>query len=206
MDDDTDGATPPAEQPTTELPVLSDRRNAAPEQALPAPTSQAERRPAGRHRHTPARRWFLVGSGAVLAGAGAGVAAELVQRRTRTVPAPPRALVAAAAAERTLIADLDATTGGTPEVRRLITQARADHVAHLRALDALVADYGTPPTASAAASSRPKGTPRTRQQLRAAEGLAATAAARRAGGFSGARAALLASIAACEATHADLLA
>ena len=90
----------------------------------------------------------------------------------------------------------------------MIRQARADHVAHLRALDALVAGYGPAAKATPAASSSrvPAGTPRTRAQLRAAEQQAASAAARRADALSGARAALLASIAACEATHADLLA
>lgn len=100
-----------------------------------------------------------------------------------------------------MIADLDATTGGAPSVRRLLTAARADHAAHLSALEDLLTAYRTP---SPSPSPVP-GTPRTLAQLRSAEQQAATAAGTRADASSGARAALLASIAACEASHAELL-
>jgi hypothetical protein len=148
------------------------------------------------------RRWLLGGGAAVLVGAGAGVGAEFLRHRSPTpLPPAPSALTAAAAAERALIADLTATTGGSAEVRAVITRARANHTAHLAALDALLTAYRRP---APAASPRP-GTPRSRAQLRAAESAAATAAAGRADTLAGAQAALLASIAACEATHAELL-
>jgi hypothetical protein len=104
-------------------------------------------------------------------------------------------------AERTLIGDLDATTGGTAAVRRVIAQARADHAAHLTALRGMLAGYA----ATASAPTRPHGRPRSLAQLHAAERDAAQAAARHADALDGAAAALLASIAACEATHAELL-
>jgi hypothetical protein len=149
------------------------------------------------------RRWFLAGGVAVLLGGGGGAIAELLRSESPT-PAPlaPDALVAAADAERTLIADLDATTGGTSAVREVIVQARADHAAHLAALVALLSPFRVP---SSAPSSPVPGLPRTLAQLHTAEVAASAAAARHAAALSGAHAALLASIAACEATHAELL-
>lgn len=158
--------------------------------------------PAHTARRRPSRRWFLAGGLAVLAGGGAGVGAEYWRHRPPApLPRPPALLLEAAAAERALIADLDATTGGAPSVRRLLTAARADHAAHLSALEDLLTAYRTP---SPSPSPVP-GTPRTLAQLRSAEQQAATAAGTRADASSGARAALLASIAACEASHAELL-
>jgi len=148
------------------------------------------------------RRWLLAGGAAVLVGAGAGVGAQFLQKRSpKPLPPVPPPLLAAAAAERALIADLNATTGGSSEVRAVIEQARANHTAHLAALAALLSAYRRPP---AGASPRP-GRPRTKAQLRIAESAAAQAAADRAGALAGAQATLLASIAACESTHAVLL-
>lgn len=151
------------------------------------------------------RRWFLAGAAAVLLGGGAGVAAEFVHTRHPAAPpsppGPPAALSAAAVAERRLIADLDATTGGTPAVRQIIVAARADHADHLAALEDLLATYPAP----GPAPDRLPGKPRTRAQLRTAEQRASSAAARHAEALDGARAALLASISACEATHAELM-
>jgi hypothetical protein len=159
------------------------------------------------------RRWFLAGGAAALVGAGAGVAAGLWTDETPSRPrrpAPPQVLIAAAAAERALLADLDATTGGTPAVRSVIRQVRADHAAHLGALLGLLATYPAPagdrPSAALGSASAPPGAPRTRAALRDAERRAAAAAAARADRLTGGHAALLASIAAAEATHADLLA
>jgi hypothetical protein len=156
------------------------------------------------------RRWFLVSGAAVLVGAGGGVAADLAQhrRRPRQRPVAPAELRAAVAAERALVADLDATTGGGAQVRALLTQLRADHAAHLSALTGLVATYGAAgASAGASASAAPPapGVARSVAQLRAAEQQASAAAADRAARLAGAHAALLASIAACEASHADLL-
>ncbi len=116
-------------------------------------------------------------------------------------PEPPAALVSAAEAERRLIADLDATTGGAADARRAIVAARADHAAHLAALTSVLSHFRPPSTTV----SRIPGVPRTRAQLRVAEQQAATAAAAHASALAAGPAALLASIAACEATHAELL-
>lgn len=166
------------------------RPHPGPAHAAPAPDSRV------------GRRWFLAGGLAVLAGGGAGLGADFWRHhRPAPLPRPPAALLAAAAAEQALIADLDATTGGPPEVRRVIVAARADHAAHLQALRELLTSYRPPTTRP----SLPRGTPRTLSQLRVAEQQAAAVAASRAGGFDGTRAALFASIAASEATHAELL-
>jgi hypothetical protein len=153
------------------------------------------------------RRWFLAGGVAVLVGGAAGAAAELLGSDAAAPPpppVPPPALIAAARAEQVLVADLTATTGGAPAVRQVIRQAHADHAAHLHTLTALLAGFRAAPGASI--SSTPyRGTPRTLAQLRAAERAASVAAARRAEALEGPYAALLASIAACEATHAELL-
>jgi hypothetical protein len=152
-------------------------------------------------RPATSRRWFLAGGAAVLLGGGAGVAVELAGRSSPTGPtAAPAPLIAALRAERALIADLDATTGGSGRVRSVISQARADHAAHLSALRGVLAGY-----AHSESPAKPHGRPRSQAQLRAAEGAAAQAAAQRATRLTGATAALLASIAACEATHAELL-
>ena len=151
------------------------------------------------------RRWFLAGGLAVVLGAGGGAIVELVgnpKHRPAPPPPAPRALLAAVDAERALIADLDATTGGPPAVRRVIVAARADHAAHLHALTALATRYRR---VAPGERRRHRGSPRTLAQLRTAEQHASAAAARRARTVDGGSAALLASIAACEATHAELL-
>jgi hypothetical protein len=153
--------------------------------------------------HT-SRRWFLAGGAAVVLGAGAGVLAAAVQDSSPAPPpAPPDALLAAIAAERVLLADLVATTGGTPPVRRVIVQARADHAAHLAALTRLLAGFRMPSAAPSPAP--PHGTPRTLAELRGREQQASVVAARNAAALDGGLATVLASIAACEATHAELL-
>ncbi|MDT4931580.1 MAG: hypothetical protein QOF92_4447 [Pseudonocardiales bacterium] len=172
----------------------------------PGPRHASPDRPPG----GTSRRWFLAGGAAVVLAAGGGVGADfLLTKRPsdQPPPAPPDALLAAAETERALIADLDATTGGAPAVRQVISQARANHAAHLSALRGLLADYRTPsPTPSTSPTPPVRGTPRTAAQLRAAEQRAAATAAQRASALDGTMAALFASIAACEATHAALLA
>ncbi|SHG75768.1 hypothetical protein SAMN05443575_2709 [Jatrophihabitans endophyticus] len=189
----TDPATDPSTDPSTEPPAdPADATAAGPRHAATAP-----------HR---SRRWFLAGAGTVVLAGGGGVGAAFLRRESGThAERPPAPLRAAVAAERRLIADLDATTGGTASVRGVLVQARADHAAHLRALEAVVAGYGAP-AAAATASRSPAGTPRSAAELRAAEHRASQQAAARAGTLHGRSAALLASIAACEATHAELLA
>ena len=200
MDEPPSPRPGPGPAPTggpSEVPEAPSEAPQAPSEVPPAP-SLAEPPP----RRRPTRRWFLAGGLAVLAGGGAGVGAAFLRHRAPHLrPLPPEALVAAADAERALIADLVATTGGTGEVRVAIEQATANHRAHLAALDGLLGRYRRP----ARPSATPRGTPRTREQLHAAETAAAASAARRALRLPARPATLLASIAACEATHAELL-
>jgi hypothetical protein len=160
------------------------------------PAAQPEADPVGL-----SRRWVLAGGAALVAGAAAGAIVELISADGPAVPPlPPAALLAAVRAERRLIADLDATTGGAPGARQVIVQARADHAAHLEALTAVLRGFRPIRT------DRPtRGRPRTLAQLHEAEATAARDAAHRAEQLSGATATLLASIAACEASHAELL-
>jgi hypothetical protein len=161
------------------------------------------------------RRGFVLGAGLAVLGAGGGVAVGLLVDRTPdhvTVPRP-RTLLAAAAAERTLLAQVDAALAGDASLRTVLRQVRADHAAHLAALTAAV-ELATGAAASSGAASGsgsagarvPRPAPSSRDQLRAAEAAAASAGAQRALALTGRDAALLASISACEATHAELLA
>jgi hypothetical protein len=160
------------------------------------------------------RRTVLIGASVVvLAGAGGVAAATRAPLHRRAVPAPPAALLAALNAEDALIAGIDAADPGAA-TRQLLAQLRADHVAHRRVLAGLIgAAVGRsyPPTPPATAQSTPtaptsaRPAPRTRTELRTAEQHAARAGATRAARLHGTQAALLASIAACETSHADLL-
>lgn len=154
---------------------------------------------------------MLGAAGGVLAGLRTGHRATTPPPPPPPPPRPPEALLAAADAERALIADLDATTGGASDVRGVIGQIRTDHAAHLRALVALLAQFEDLPARERrrehvpVRKQRPRGTPRTLAELRAAERRAAKVAAHHAAALDGGYAALLASVAACEATHAELL-
>jgi hypothetical protein len=153
--------------------------------------------------HGLTRRGVLLSAAAVAAAGAAGVAAGVL----RAVPVehshpPPPELVAALADEQRLLAGIDATTGGDEAVRTALRAIRADHAAHRDALQAAVRSSGgtlqggPPPTATAL----------TRAALRAAEQAASLRAAAHAAALTGEQAALLASIAASEASHAELLA
>lgn len=167
-------------------------------QPLPSLPPQPERATPG-----TSRRWFLAGGAAVLLGGGAGVLAEVLHESSPAPATPaPAELIAALDAERVLVAAVDAMPAGPHRMRALLAQLRADHAAHLAALRRLLATY--PPgrsvhTHPGAAQARTLG------QLRGVESRAAVDAAQRAAALDGAAAALLASIAACEATHAELL-
>jgi hypothetical protein len=158
----------------------------------------------GRRPPGISRRGLLLGGVAVVLAGGGGVAAGVLRpvAHERPTGRPPADLVAALAAERALIASIDATTGGDAAVRTALRQIRADHVAHHSALQGAVAAY---PRAA------PEPSPRSAQALdvaglRTAEQRASAQAATRAARLSGRPAALLASIAACEASHGELLA
>ncbi|MFN2518857.1 MAG: hypothetical protein ABR604_07420 [Jatrophihabitantaceae bacterium] len=153
------------------------------------------------------RRSLLLGSVGVVLAAGGGVAVGALRPVARREPTgrPPVELVAALHAERTLIAVIDATTGGRPRVRTALRQIRADHVSHQIVLQAAVDAYPQSPPATVTSS------PGAAQALdvaglRRAEHLASVRAATLATRLTGTNATLLASIAACEASHAELFA
>jgi hypothetical protein len=155
----------------------------------------------------PSRRGFVLATGAVLAAAGGGAAAALAKHRpseTPTAPVSPSVLLDAVAAESRLIAAIDAAHDATA-----LSHLRADHVAHREALRGAVqlalGAANVPATAPSTGSSSPASPRLSLTQLRALETAAASAAAAAAAQLTGANAALLASIAACEASHAELL-
>jgi hypothetical protein len=150
------------------------------------------------------RRAVLLSGLATLAAAGGGVTIAALQHvdSDASGPEPPPDLVSALMAERSLIASLDASMASEPALAVFARAARADHVAHAAALEAAVAAY--PRTAVASPSTSPTQA-MTRAALRAAEQRASATAAARAAALSGRDAALLASIAASEASHAELL-
>lgn len=151
------------------------------------------------------RRRFLLGSAAaIVAAGGGGAAAALLHSRPAQTPelAPqtPTLLLAAVAAEEDLIAAIDAAGNAAA-----LAHLRADHVAHREALLGAVrlARRGSAsPTPTSSSAPVPR---LTLTQLGEAEAAAATAAAATASKLLGADAALLASISACEASHAELL-
>jgi hypothetical protein len=159
------------------------------------------------------RAVLLTSAAALVTGAAAGVSYEvlrgLVVSGTGSKSAPAD-LVAALDAESALIAQVGAAlaAGTAADVSaRALGAIRADHVAHEAALRAAVESFSaTARPNSPVASSTPAVPAVTQTQLRAAELAASTAAARRASRLAGREAALLASIAACEATHAQVLA
>lgn len=152
------------------------------------------------------RRSVLLGGAFVVAAAGGGVAVGVlrpVASPSKPAARPPVDLVAALNAENVLITAINATTGGSPAVRVAVRQVRVDHLAHRTALQAAIDAYPEP-----AVSTSPSNTGAvaalTVAGLRSAEQQAAARAGARAGRLSGREAVLLASIAACEATHAVL--
>lgn len=154
--------------------------------------------------HRPvSRRGVLVVGVAALLGAGGGLTAGLLRplHPQHSRKPAPQDLVDALAAERLLLARVEPKPGQTAALRAVYDVVHADHQAHITALEAALQDY---------APQRPVPAPvvphaPTRELQRAAEAAAATAAARRAARLSGRDAALLASIAACEASHAEVL-
>lgn len=166
----------------------------------------------------PSRRGFLIGSGAVIvvaAGAGVVVGNALAPSKTSVltpkVKQASRELTAAAGSERALLATVDtALTTANGHHKRVLHAVRADHAAHLAAIEAAIADEIGPvalPSASTSVVSTPP-TPVTTAStadVRAGETRASRAAAARAMRLAGRDAVLLASIAASEAAHAEVL-
>jgi hypothetical protein len=150
------------------------------------------------------RRAVLVGGLAAVAGAGGGVALGMVRplHSGHSDKPPPQELLAALGAEQALLSRIDAAARRDPTLGRRLAGVRADHEAHLAAVEAALRAYApTEPQQPA-----PVTTPPNRAQLRDGEAAATTASAQRAAALSGRDAALLASIAASEATHAEVLA
>jgi hypothetical protein len=159
----------------------------------------------------PSRRGFVVAGGLAVIAAAGGVAIALNTGGSDALPTQqmPPALTDAATAEESLIAQVDAALARAGGTRRAALRAiRADHVAHLAAIRASIADALYPITPSAAPSGSPSGARPARvsvAQVRAGEQQASRTAAARAAQLTGRPAVLLASIAAAEATHAELL-
>jgi hypothetical protein len=145
----------------------------------------------------------LLGSGVVIAAAGAGIALGSTRPRHQTTRTPPARLVDAVAREKALIVSLDASLAAVASPT--ITAIRADHEAHRAALQALV-DRATSPLQSSPAGSPTSRPLPTADDLKTAEKAAQMAAAADSAASSGALAALFASISACEAGHQVLIA
>ncbi|HET6878076.1 MAG TPA: hypothetical protein VFH38_11145 [Jatrophihabitans sp.] len=149
------------------------------------------------------RRWFLAGTAAVLIGAGGGVGAEFLRKPAKPPPNPaPRDLVDALAAEEALLADASRSRSADTAA---LSQIQSDHRAHLQALHAALAAYDPLPRREQRPSPRRTVPPISASALRKAESQEAHDGAARAARLRGRDATLLASIAACEATHAELL-
>ena len=154
----------------------------------------------------------IIGAG----GAGAAVAAlaDLPGRASApsgpspvaspsTAVAPPQQLVSALARERALVATAEAAQAATPGLAVLASIA-ADHRSHA---DALAAAIGSPsgPTASPSSSKSALAGTGSVATLLAAERAAQQVDAVDSAKLRGSDAVLLASIAACEAGHVELL-
>ena len=160
------------------------------------------------HRLMSRRAWL--GSAGVIAAAAAGGALVALVRPDPVSGHPPGApdwLPAALAREQQLLDDLDAATRADPSLGVRLALLRADHTAHLQVLQVLSSRYGPTPAAgngSSATTSAPApagGIAGLRRAELAASRATAAATLTAAGGDAG----LLASIAACEATHAAVL-
>ena len=164
------------------------------------------------------RRAALLVPVAVLVGAAAGGLSAAIGPLGLSKPRrpPPADLLAALDAEAHLLAVVEAASAANPDLQVLLDALRADHAEHLRVLTAAVGAYSgspsgegsTPATGAGGRSPIPSRTASqtvSRAGLRSAEQQAARAAASRARRLTGADAVVLASIAACEATHAELL-
>jgi hypothetical protein len=165
------------------------------------------------------RRALLASGAALIVGGAAGVAFQISGSAidgTPVQPAPPPELVAAAASESALLSAIDGALAHDPSLRSLLAGVRADHVAHQAVLRAALGAYARTAGVSTAANASPSAslaptmptptpTQLSRNQLRALELKAAATASRHARALSGPDAAVLASISACEASHAELL-
>jgi hypothetical protein len=146
------------------------------------------------------RRTLLGAAGLAVAGSTGLTVGWLGPRPPRGGPSAPAWLIDAARREHDLLAGLDTALSARPG-DTLLGALRADHAAHVQTFDAALGGY---PDSVAVASSGVTVQP-TRAMLRDAEVAAARDFARAAGVHVGAVAAVLASVAACEWTHVELL-
>ena len=164
------------------------------------------------HRLMSRRAWL--GSAGLVAAAAAGGALVALIRPDAVSGHPPGApgwLPAALAREQQLLHGIDAAIRADPTLGVRLTPLRADHTAHLQLLQGLSGRYGPTPAGGRGSSAStptstspptPTGVAGVRRAELAASRATAAAALTAAGGDAG----LLASIAACEATHAVVLA
>ena len=163
----------------------------------------------GPHRLMSRRAWL--GSAGVIAAAAAGGALVALVRPDPVSGHPPGApdwLPAALAREEQLLDGLDAAIRADPTLRVRLAPLRADHTAHLQVLQDVSSRYGpTPAKSKSSGSSAPTSVPAPTAVLgvRRAELAASRATAAAALTAVGGNAGLLASIAACEATHVAVL-
>jgi hypothetical protein len=166
----------------------------------------------------PSRRRFVLGTAAAgVVAAGAGVATGWLTSSAHNSPAQAivphvrSQLSEAVTAERELLATVEAALHAAKGTSKQVLHAiRADHRQHLQALQAAVGADSFPAAPSSGApsgsgSSPPSPSAASVDDVRTAEQRASKAAAARALQLSGRDAGLLASIAASEACHAELL-
>lgn len=156
-------------------------------------------------RRLMSRRAWLGAAGIVAVGAAGGAFVALVRPDAVSghPPGAPEWLPTALAREQQLLHGLDAAIRADPTLGVRLAPMRADHTAHLQVLQGLLRRYGpTPATGSGSnATPAPVGVAGVRRAELAASRATAAAALTAPGGDAG----LLASIAACEATHVAVL-
>jgi hypothetical protein len=158
------------------------------------------------------RRRLLAGVGVLAAAAGGAVIGALTassgdsDSAKRSAPRPPGPLLSALERERALLTAVRAAAGNAA-LASVTGPLMADHTEHEATLRGLLATYSTSSASRSASesSSPPPAAPTSVAALRQAEGAAAEAAAAESAAASGALAAVLASISACEASHAAWL-
>ncbi len=139
----------------------------------------------------------------LLAGCRGSGTAAAPRSTPASTPAGPDPLLTDLADAQRLLAVYDETLRAHPRLAPRLRPLRADHAAHVTALATAI---GAPtPAAAATAAPVPAATAAALAALRAWERAAAAARAASAVRASGGRAALLASIAACSASHEAVL-
>jgi hypothetical protein len=149
----------------------------------------------------------------LLAGAGMSVAGVAACTSPQPTPPDPQttALKALLQAEKSLVASYDQTVGKFGSLSGRVRTVRADHAEHVKALTALIArrdaapapsGSAEPPAAGSVSASSSSGA---RQQLAALEQKQAAAAVTLCMSADGDDATLLASLAAAENSHVEVL-